>query len=226
MAIDCNLESARSFLTHRMFFSRTRSHPYTYCSVFRKRKRRCPVEGWPKRKRSVTFSQKTLSCKQDLNGRAADWRVAKNAADVGCRLMKRTFHSQATELRFRLTSTVREAVEDVAFVTEALETAGRVDTKMVTGAVKRALVDVCVERKTQRNSSNTSTNHNFLAVTARFPVIIFSCCMHCFFIISASHISEKKLSFESKVSFVVHILDYMSSHFEVAEMEFWIGFWK
>lgn len=39
-------------------------------------------------------------------------------------------------------STVCQAVEDVAFMTEALETAGRVDTEVVTGAVKRALVDV------------------------------------------------------------------------------------
>lgn len=47
-----------------------------------------------------------------------------------------------------LTSTVRQAVEDVAFMTEALETAGRVDTKVVTGAVKRALVNVCIDGKT------------------------------------------------------------------------------
>lgn len=38
--------------------------------------------------------------------------------------------------------TVRQAVEDVAFMTEALETAGRVDAEVVTGAIKRALVDV------------------------------------------------------------------------------------
>lgn len=42
-----------------------------------------------------------------------------------------------------LTSTVREAVEDVAFITEALEASSRVDTEMVAGAVKGALVDVC-----------------------------------------------------------------------------------
>lgn len=47
-----------------------------------------------------------------------------------------------------LTSTMCQAIEDVAFITETLETAGRVDTKVVTGTVERALVNVCIERKT------------------------------------------------------------------------------
>lgn len=47
-----------------------------------------------------------------------------------------------------LTSTVCEAVEDVAFMTEALEAAGGVDAEVVAGAVERALVNVCVERRT------------------------------------------------------------------------------
>lgn len=47
-----------------------------------------------------------------------------------------------------LTSTVCQAVEDVAFMTEALETPGRVDTEVVTGAVKRALINICIDQKT------------------------------------------------------------------------------
>lgn len=47
-----------------------------------------------------------------------------------------------------LTSTVCEAVEDVAFITEALEASSRVDAEMVAGAVKGALVDVCAQRET------------------------------------------------------------------------------
>lgn len=47
-----------------------------------------------------------------------------------------------------LTSTVCEPVEDVAFMAQALEASSRVDTEMVAGAVKGALVDVCVERDT------------------------------------------------------------------------------
>lgn len=39
-------------------------------------------------------------------------------------------------------STVCQAIEDVAFVTKALETASRVDTKVVTGTVERAFVNV------------------------------------------------------------------------------------
>lgn len=47
-----------------------------------------------------------------------------------------------------LTSTVCQAVEDVAFITEALEASSRVDAEMVAGAVKGALVDVCSQRET------------------------------------------------------------------------------
>lgn len=46
-----------------------------------------------------------------------------------------------------LTSAVCQAVEDVAFMTETLEAAGRVDTEVVTGSVKRAFVDVCDRQK-------------------------------------------------------------------------------
>ena len=46
---------------------------------------------------------------------------------------------------------MREAVEDVTFMAEALETASRVDTKMVTGAVKRALINICKEKKMVRH---------------------------------------------------------------------------
>lgn len=43
-------------------------------------------------------------------------------------------------------------------MTQALETASRVDTKMVTGSVKRALINVCVERKTRRQKQHFSTS--------------------------------------------------------------------
>lgn len=70
-----------------------------------------------------------------------------------------------------LTSTVRQAVEDVAFVTETLETAGGVDTKVVAGPVEGALVDVCAERKRQavRNFSNGSTNDKERIKKIDFP---------------------------------------------------------
>lgn len=47
-----------------------------------------------------------------------------------------------------LTSTVCQSVKDVALMTMTLETSGRVDTKVVTGTVKRAFVNICVDRKT------------------------------------------------------------------------------
>lgn len=53
-----------------------------------------------------------------------------------------------------LTSTVRQAVEDVAFVTVALEAAGGVDAEVVARSVKRALVDVCAERGTDRQTDS------------------------------------------------------------------------
>lgn len=60
-----------------------------------------------------------------------------------------------------LTSAVREAVEDVAFVAVALEAAGRVDAEVVAGPVERALVDVCPERGTgqDRQSAASQTVH-------------------------------------------------------------------
>lgn len=62
-----------------------------------------------------------------------------------------------------LTSAVCEAVEDVAFVTEALEASRRVDTEMVAGAVKGALVDVCVQRNTHSGKTPQITE------SATFP---------------------------------------------------------
>lgn len=56
-----------------------------------------------------------------------------------------------------LTSTVCEAVEDVAFITQALEAPCRVDAEMVAGAVEGALVDVCAQRERDtRVQSNTN----------------------------------------------------------------------
>lgn len=51
---------------------------------------------------------------------------------------------------------MREAVEDVAFVTVALEAAGGVDAEVVAGSVERALVNVCPERGTGQAVSNFS----------------------------------------------------------------------
>lgn len=55
-----------------------------------------------------------------------------------------------------LTSAVREAVEDVAFVAVALEAAGGVDAEVVAGSVERALVDVCPGRGTGQAVSSFS----------------------------------------------------------------------
>lgn len=55
-----------------------------------------------------------------------------------------------------LTSAVREAVEDVAFVAVALEAAGGVDAEVVAGSVKGALVDVCAGGGTGQAVSNFS----------------------------------------------------------------------
>lgn len=49
-----------------------------------------------------------------------------------------------------LTSTVSQAINDVAFMTKALETAGRVDTEVVAGPIKGALVDICTDKKKRR----------------------------------------------------------------------------
>lgn len=57
---------------------------------------------------------------------------------------------------------MRQAVQDVALVTETLEAAGGVDAEVVAGAVEGALVDVCAERRDRRleKLSDGSNNHN------------------------------------------------------------------
>lgn len=62
----------------------------------------------------------------------------------------RTSRDEARRGGGGLTSAVRQAVEDVAFVTQTLETAGGVDAEVVAGAVERALVDVCGRNETRR----------------------------------------------------------------------------
>lgn len=63
-----------------------------------------------------------------------------------------------------LTSTVGEAVENVAFITEALEAPGRVDAEMVAGAVKGALVDVCAQRDTHKQKISPNEEKWHIAV--------------------------------------------------------------
>lgn len=74
----------------------------------------------------------------------------------------------------RLTSAVCEPVEHVAFVTKALETAGGVDTEMVTGAIEGAFINVCGERK-KNAVRNFSSNKRCCDRTAAFaPYILLS----------------------------------------------------
>lgn len=66
--------------------------------------------------------------------------------------------ADAGKLLAVLTSTVCEAVEDVAFITQALEAPGRVDAEMVAGAVEGALVDVCAQREKHVFRTNTTSD--------------------------------------------------------------------
>lgn len=74
----------------------------------------------------------------------------------------------AEKVQAVLTSTVCEAVEDVAFIAEALEASGRVDAEMVAGAVKGALVNVCTQtqthtfRKTPQRTKNGTSLSSFV----------------------------------------------------------------
>lgn len=65
-------------------------------------------------------------------------------------------------------------------MTVALEAAGRVDTEMVTGTVKRALIDVCTERRTSCQKLLQKKRKN------QFPALFLLCggtfafyCTHC-----------------------------------------------
>lgn len=49
-----------------------------------------------------------------------------------------------------LTSTVGQAVQDVAFITETLEAASRVDTEVVAGTVERAFINICKDKNTKQ----------------------------------------------------------------------------
>lgn len=77
--------------------------------------------------------------------------------------------ADARKLLAVLTSTVREAVEDVAFVTQALEAPGRVDAEMVAGAVEGALVDVCAQRERERERHTCSEKHQQMTKNGPSP---------------------------------------------------------
>lgn len=54
---------------------------------------------------------------------------------------------------------------------QALEASSRVDTEMVAGAVKGALVDVCVKRDT--HAQKNSSNYEKVAHFPRCPLLYF-----------------------------------------------------
>lgn len=109
-----------------------------------------------------------------------------------------------------LTSAVCEAVEDVAFVTEALEASRRVDTEMVAGAVKGALVDVCVQRNTHSGKTPQITE------SATFP----RCPLFYRLLAGGLRFSGKEMAFERKTSPACYLQQWSTSrctyfyHFE------------
>lgn len=102
-----------------------------------------------------------------------------------------------------LTSTVCEAVEDVAFITEALEASSRVDAEMVAGAVKGALVDVCAQRETHTFRKTPLLTKNGTSLSS----FLFTVCSGWLWVT----MQRKKMAFERKASPVCYLLQWSTS---------------
>lgn len=126
----------------------------------------------------------------------------------------------AEKLLAVLTSTVCQAVEDVAFITQALEAPSRVDAEMVAGAVEGALVDVCAQRETHAFRKAPQMTKDGPSLSS----FLFGVC--CFGPSVMMQKKKKKKAFERKTSPVCYLLRWSTSwrtyfyHFEAHKWNF------